>query len=136
MPERMAYAIDDARWPLVVARATKHSDAAALEASYRTLEAILDRKQQFVLLFDVRGATSSSSRRRNLLSWCERHADALTRYLAVGAIVAASSIERGFVTASLWLRSPPWPMRVFADPDAAETWLLSELATPSDPNQP
>jgi hypothetical protein len=129
MPERMAYVIDDGRWPLVVARATVHSDAAALEASYRKLEAILDRKQQFVLLFDMRGATSSSSRRRNLLGWCERHADALTLYLAVGAIVAASSIERGFVTATLWVRSPPWPMRVFAEPSAAEKWLMSTFTS-------
>jgi hypothetical protein len=123
----MAYAIVDARWPLVVARSTEYTDdVAALDPSYRALEVILAREQPFVLMFDMRGATSTSSRRRRLMEWCDRHADALTRLIVAGAVVAASSVERGFVTAALWVRSPPWPMRVFADPSEAAEWLLAE----------
>lgn len=129
MAERMGYDIDDSRWPLLVARATEHlSDPAAADASYRALELILQREQRFMLVFDMRGASSSPTRRRKFLEWGERHADVLTRLLVAGAIVAVSSIERGFVTASLWLRTPPFPMRVFAEPNAAEAWLLANYA--------
>jgi hypothetical protein len=129
MPEPMGYEIDDTRWPLVVARATKHlGDAAATDASYRKLEGILKREQRFLLVFDMRGASSTPSRRRRFMDWSQRNADPLTRLLVAGAIVAASSIERGFVTAALWVRTPPWPMRVFAESSDAEAWLLSNYA--------
>lgn len=129
MPERMGYEIDDTRWPLVVARATKHlDDPAATEASYRKLESLLRREQRFLLVFDMRGASSTPSRRQKFRAWCNSHEDPLTRLLVAGAIVAASSVERGFVTASLWIRTPPWPMRVFADSSEAEQWLLSNYS--------
>jgi hypothetical protein len=125
----MAYAILDARWPLVSARATEFiDDPDALDPSYRALEAILARQQHFVLLYDVRGASSTAARRRRLFAWCDEHADALTHLILAGAVVASSSVERGFVTAGLWVRSPPWPMRVFADSPEAEAWLLAQYA--------
>jgi hypothetical protein len=139
MAERMGYDIDDSRWPLLVARATQYlSDPAALDASYRKLESLLQREQRFLLVFDMRGASSSSSRRRRFLEWGETHADALTRLLVASAIVAASSIERGFVTAALWVRTPAFPMRVFASSAEAEAWLLSNYAhlTASIPAEP
>ena len=128
MPERMAYAIDDSRWPLVVSRATEFiDDPEAAEVSYERLEAILARRQRFVLIFDMRGATSTPARRRKFLEWCARHSDALTRYLVAGAVIASSSIERGFATATLWVRTPPWPTRVFGDPQEAEEWLMGMM---------
>ncbi len=128
MPERMAYAIDDSRWPLLVARATEFMhDPADFEASYRKLESILARNQPFLLVFDVRGASSTSSRRRKFMEWCQHHADVLTRNLIAAAVIAASSVERGFVTATLWVKSPPFPMRVFAESSDAEEWLLTNF---------
>ena len=129
MSERMGYAIDDTRWPLVTARATKFlEDPVAVEASYRKLERILARDQHFVLLFDMRGASSTSERRRKFREWGQAHVEPLTRLIVAGAVVAASSLERGFVTASLWVVTPPWPMRVFAESGEAEEWLVSEFA--------
>lgn len=129
MPERMGYEINDTRWPLVIARATEHlSDPAATESSYRKLESLLRREQRFLLVFDMRGASSTPGRRQKFRAWCNSHEDELTRLLAAAAIVAASSIERGFVTASMWIRTPPWPMRVFAEPNEAEQWLLSNFS--------
>lgn len=126
MAERMGYDIDDSRWPLLVARATQYlNDPVAADASYRALERILKRDERFLLVFDMRGASSTSARRRKFVEWGERNSEALTRLLVAGAIVAATSMERGFVTAALWLRTPPFPMRVFADAVDAEAWLLT-----------
>jgi hypothetical protein len=100
MLERMGYAIDEARWPLVVARATEYlSDLVATEASYRKLESILQREQRFMLVFDLRGASSTPARRHKFREWCQRYEDPLSRLLVAAAILAASSIERGFVLA-------------------------------------
>jgi len=123
----MAYVIDDSRWPLVLARAIPY-DPQTLEACYRKLEALLARKQVFVVLFDMRGASSSSERRKKFLEFGERHADAVKRYIAGAAIVASSPIERGFITAALWVRTPPYPMRVFSNAIEAEAWLFEAFA--------
>ena len=128
MPERVAYAIDDSRWPLLVSSATEFiNDPDALEASYRRLEQILTRKQRFVLIFDMRGAASSSARRKKFIEWCERNSEGLTTYLVAGAVIVGSSVERGFATATMWLRTPPWPTKVFEDPREAEAWLRTLL---------
>ena len=125
----MAYTVDDTRFPLVLVRATEFSDpSAALELGYRKLEQILGREQAFVIVFDMRGASSSPGRRRRLIDWCVAHEQALTRYLVGGAVVARSSIERGFHTATLWLRTPPFPVRLFADVADAEAWLRADFA--------
>lgn len=125
----MGYAIDDSRWPLLVARATEYlSDEMAVDASYRKLEQILKREELFVLVFDMRGATSTSARRKRFREWGLQHEDALTRLIVAAAVVARSSIERGFVTASLWLAAPVFPMRVFTDSADAESWLLTDFA--------
>ncbi|MEY4582539.1 MAG: hypothetical protein RL701_7242 [Pseudomonadota bacterium] len=129
MPEAMGYEMDDTRWPLLVARATEHlGDAAATEASYRKLEAILLREQRFMVVFDLRGASSTPDRRRKFFEWGKRNADSLKRLIVASAIIAGSSIERGFVTAGLWVSTPPWPMRVFATSSEAEAWLLANYA--------
>ena len=129
MSERLAYAVDDTHWPLVAARATEFvNDMSALDASYRRLELILAREQEFVLLFDMRGGASSSARRRKLLEWAERNGSALKRSIVASAVVVGSNVERGFVTAVLWVREPPWPMRVFTDSAETEQWLLAEFA--------
>jgi hypothetical protein len=129
MAERMGYEIDDSRWPIVIARATEHlGDPAAVDASYRKLESILLREQRFLIVFDMRGASSTPNRRRKFLEWCALHAEPLTRLLVAGAIVATSSVERGFMTATLWVRTPPWPMRVFSDSSEAEKWLISSFS--------
>jgi len=123
----MPYAVDDSRWPLVTARAIAY-DPQTLEACYRKIEELLARKRPFVVLFDLRGATSSSERRRRLQEFGERYAVEIERYLAGVALVASSPIERGFITAGLWLRSPTYPMRVFSTAIEGEAWLREDFS--------
>lgn len=128
----MPYRVDDARWPLVTAHAIAY-DPQTLAACYGKLEELLARNRTFVVLFDMRGATSSSERRRRLLEFGERYSTEARRYLAAVALVASSPIERGFITAGLWLQSPAFPMRVFSTAKEAEAWLLADFSHVLDP---
>ena len=123
----MAYAVDDSGWPLVTARAIAF-DPQTLDACYRKLDALLARRQPFVVIFDMRGATSSPERRRRLQAFGDRHEADIKHYLAAVALVASSPLERGFITAGLWVRSPAFPMRVFPNASEAEAWLRASFA--------
>jgi len=130
-PEQLAYVVDDSRWPLLIVRPTSAvDDPDALDASYRALERVLAKRSRMLMLFDLRGASSSPSRRRRLLDWGLRHEAELRAYLGANALVVGNSLERGFVTAMLWLHPVPWPMRVFSSLEEAESWLLREHAEP------
>ena len=126
-PEQPAYVVDDGRWPVVSIRPTAAvDDVAALDATYRAVERVLDRAGRFVLLFDLRGARSSPSRRRRLLDWGLQRKAKIEACIGATAVVVGTGFERGFVTAMLWLHPLPWPIRVFSSPADAEAWLREQ----------
>jgi hypothetical protein len=49
-------------------------------------------------------------------------------YFAGAAVVLSSPIQRGILTAVLWIFTPPYPMRAFADVREARGWLLDRLS--------
>lgn len=129
--EQLAYVVDDRRLPLVALRPTAAvDDPVALDATYRALERVLAKRRRFLMLFDLRGASSSPNRRRRLLDWGLQHERELRAYLGASALVVSNGFERGIVTAMLWLHPVPWPMRVFSSVEDAEAWLLQENAEP------
>jgi hypothetical protein len=86
---------------------------------------LIDLDAPLLLLFDMRGGTSSPKRRQRLRSWQEARKEQLERNVRAMAVVVGSQLERGFVTAALWLFTPAFPMRVFTEKLDAETWLLA-----------
>jgi hypothetical protein len=127
--EQLAYLVDDTRLPLLALRPTAAvDDPAALDGTYRALEQVLAKRRRILMLFDLRGASSSPGRRRRLLDWGLRHEPELRAHVGACALVVSNGIERGFVTAMLWLHPVPWPMRVFSSVGEAEAWLLRDNA--------
>lgn len=126
---RMAYIVDTSRWPLVRAWASDAealSDPAALDATYAALEQVLARDRPFVTLFDLRGARSDATRRQRLAAWERTHEQAIQRLCVAHSVVLASPVERGLLTAYLWLREPVVPVRAFAGRPEAEQWALAQ----------
>lgn len=101
-----------------------HNDE-ALDATYVALEQLLELDTPLLLLFDMRGGTSSAKRRQRLRSWQQARNEQLERNVRAMAVVVGSQLERGFVTAALWLFTPAFPMRVFTEKRDAETWLVA-----------
>jgi hypothetical protein len=124
----LAYAVDVSRWPLVVIGATDAvRDNRALEATYAAIEAALARRQPFVAMIDVRGAVSDPTRRKRMIGFVQDRRAQLDHFLLATAAVVGSGLERGIVTAALWLLPGTANVRVFTDRNEAEAWLRQEL---------
>ena len=115
---------DYSRWPVVVVRApsTSVSDE-AIDAFMEEFEAEVDRRgSRFAIVLDLRQAAGgfSPTQRRSMVQKLRASDD--QREQVAGAFVFDSTLMRGVLTAVLWLRTPPYPIKVFADPIDAVTW--------------
>jgi hypothetical protein len=120
-----AYKLDESRWPLVVITPTSAvKDALALDVAYAAFDTFAAKQRPFVMLLDIRGAASDPARRKRLTAWTKTNRKWLNDCLVATAVVVGSAIERGFVTAALWLLSPNSEIRVFTDRTEAVEWLL------------
>lgn len=133
-----AYDVDTSRWPIVTMRATALvADMDALERTYVLMNDVLARRERFATVLDLRGAHSSAERRKKFSDWVRHNNSTIRRYGVAMAVVAGSTLERGFVTAATWLFTSPVPMRVFESTVEAERWLNEQLQSaggrPSNP---
>ena len=87
-----------------------------------------DRSLWVALLVDLSRVERSEARNR------KRIADTMTRLVPImqrccagQAYVVSRPIIRAALTATMWLRSPPWPVRVFGDGAEARAWLAERL---------
>jgi hypothetical protein len=120
-----AYTIDASRFPLVVGSASEHvRDDSALGETYRQMSAALARGLPMVVMFDLRGGYSTPPRRKRLVDWANAHDASIKRLVLAIAIVVRTEVERGFVTAVTWLRSPAVETRIFTSTTDAEAWLM------------
>lgn len=126
----LAYAVDASRWPLVTIGATAAvRDNGALEATYAAADLLLARRQPFVTLIDVRGAVSDPTRRKRMMTFVQERRPQFDHFLIATAAVVGSGLERGIVTAALWLLPGKPNIRVFTDRNEAEAWLRQEVTT-------
>lgn len=124
-PPIPAYKVDESRWPLVVITPTEVvKDPVAMDVAYEAFEAFAAKRRPFVLLLDIRGAVSDPARRKRLTAWTEDRRAWFDECLIATGVVVGSAVERGFVTAALWLLSPSTEVRVFTDRPLAVEWLL------------
>jgi hypothetical protein len=130
----VAIEVDDSRWPLVVIRwpEAKITDA-DVDAFLATSRGHLARKERFVSLHDGVRATGLDGKQRKVMAdHVTAHRDALARWHVAAAIVVASPVLRGVITAVNWLAPPPFPQQTFATLEEGERWLREMLARKAD----
>jgi len=128
-PDSLAYSIDTSRWPIVKAAATESvRDDAALDRFYVALDAILARGEPFASVLDLRGAYSNAARRSRFAAWQKQNDPEIRRYCRAQAVVAPSAVQRGVVTAALWVKEPVVPVKVFSTEADAMDWVRDVLA--------
>lgn len=86
-------------------------------------------QDECVLLVDISRVVKSEARNRKRIAQAMEELAELMKTRCVGqAYVVERPMIRAALTAVTWLRSAPWPVRVFARRDEAATWLRSQLA--------
>jgi len=121
------FVVDDRQWPLI--RISSPTSSVNVESFFEIIDRCLQKKAVFASVHDIRGLPALDAlQRKKFAEYIKsRHAN-LQRFISAHAVVVRSSIERGVVTAVLWLSPAPFPVRVFESPADAEEWAREQLA--------
>lgn len=100
-----------------------------MDATFRRLWA-LGEKYAMVSLPNPSGSSVSASERKLIGEWAsQKHVQDASKRLCVGsAVVSPSTLERGAMTAILWLWRPPFPLAYFPEREIAIDAALEHLA--------
>jgi hypothetical protein len=131
------WVVDLVRWPLVFIRPPSGASSGAglvadedveLDAFYQSLEQLFARRRPYLVLYDVRGASISVSRRERMSEWTNRNDSSIRTHMIALAVLVSSEVERAHVTAGFWSLRQSYHARIFESLEEAERWLLAELA--------
>jgi hypothetical protein len=127
--DRPRATVDDSRWPRVyVTWPAAPLDDDEFESAVLAMSALLKRGEPYVIIHDARRAVRPTPKQRAFAAaWQKRDADGTRRRLRGVALVTASPLIAGVLTAINWITPPPYPMKIFAAMDAAEAWTTARL---------
>ena len=115
-------------WPVL--RIDSPTTEVAIESFFDIIDGALARGQTFGVLHDIRGMPGiNAAQRKAFADYIDRQRTALAANIVAHGVVVKRSLERGIVTAVLWLSPTPFPVRVFTSPREAEDWVRSKLAS-------
>lgn len=98
------------------------------ESFFEVAERALREHPRHGAVIDLEGSQADSVRRRRLVAWVERRADLIQSRLVAVGLVAHNPVERGVITAVLWMIRPALPVAVFAERSEAISWVAERLA--------
>ncbi len=107
---------DLAHWPLVVLRLPPRIGEAEVASLARAQEEIFQRRERYVSLTDTTAVVGlPDARVRSAIGqWLQTIEERAKRYQVANALVIASPLTRGALTAVHWLAPPPVPTTVCA----------------------
>ena len=119
--------------PLLFFISPKHFDGKIIEEMdvlFRALWAA-GEKYAMVSLPDPSGSSISASERKLIGEWAsQKHVQDASKRLCVGsAVVSPSTLERGAMTAILWLWRPPFPLAYYPEREVAIDSALGHLSS-------
>lgn len=102
--------VDDSLWPLVVSVLPPQVTPRWVDRFFQKQDELLDRAQDWLHIVDSRSVTSMpcSETRTNLAKHLKRTGERSTRYTKGTALLHASSLMRGIVTALHWIQPPAY----------------------------
>ena len=126
--------LDDSSWPVIVMHVPRgaHSDEAIQAILTRYKQLVLEHREPFVMINDLREASGVTQKQRAEMSSFLENELEVASYCRGAAMVFNSAMLRGMLTAILWVSRPPYPTRVFKTVEEARTWANGqiELARP------
>ena len=126
--------LDDRHDPIWVQTFPARYTDAELFYAFDRLDAVVveaaAKRGRFCLVSDVtRARVGNAVHRRRIAQTFSRTRHLLGDRVAGQAFVMKHAMQRGALTAILWLGTPPWPIEVFAALDEAMAWSRLQLAT-------
>jgi len=123
-------ALDDTRFPLLVARFGADWTATEFDEYLAWHRDNLRRRQRFAIILDATRARSPNALERRKQAEALREGEPLLRqYCAGAAFVIPSSVVRGTLTAILWLQPPAYESVVVPTFGEADAWVKQRLPT-------
>jgi hypothetical protein len=121
---------DHSRAPLLVQRYPRDTGDQELIAFTGAVEAYMAaHPAPFAWVCDASNLVHATARQRQLMGEFEKRTAEHDRKYCLGtALVVASPVARGIITAVYWLSPPVYPYRTFARWDDAEKWARERLA--------
>lgn len=121
--------VDASKWPRVyVTWPSELLDDDGFESAVMAMSALLARSEPFVIIHDARRAVRPTPKQRAFAAEQQkRDTDGTRRLLKGVALVTASPLIAGVLTAINWITPPPYPQKVFSSLAAAEAWATEQL---------
>ena len=122
--------IDESKWPRVYATwPAQPLDDDAFAEMVRTMSALSERGQRYVVIHDARrAARPTPTQRAFAAAQQKRDAERNARLLVGIALVVSSPLIASVVTAINWIAPPPYPQKIFSSVAEAEAWAGEQLA--------
>jgi hypothetical protein len=122
--------VDDSQWPRVyVTWPSEALDDEEFESAVRAMSALVKRAEPYVIIHDARRAVRPTPRQRAFAAEQQKRDAEPTRRLLKGvALVTASPLISGVLTAVNWIFPAPYPQKTFSMLSAAEAWATAQLA--------
>lgn len=119
---------DETEWPVVVHATVGIPSDATVDAFIDRANAILDRDQRHVVIFDSSraGRTTGYMRRRNQ-DWLRANEERLARLCVGLGLVFPSATLRFVMSTAMLIWNKPVPYETFATLDDAKAWARAQL---------
>jgi len=80
------------------------------------------------VIVDTTLVTKSTAKNRQRIALASERMSSVLEAQAIGqAFVVSRPVTRGALTAVMWIKNPPWPVKVFARVGPAEEWLRGKF---------
>jgi hypothetical protein len=125
--------LDEASSPIIVITMTGRLDQAELNDYYESFTTLMTRARRSGLMLGVviDGRTTlppGAVERRSISAFMGRNDRLMADTIFGEAIVLSNALQRGVLTALLWVRPLPMPYTVCATVQEGRTWLASRRA--------
>ena len=119
---------DSSRHPLVIvelvgADPVQQPDA---ESLIRIVDALIEKRQRVVVVYDLTGSRPDARRRQLLATWLRENGAGLSRCVVASAVVAPTAFHRGILVATFWFVQPKSPLKIFHDRPTAIDWAIAQ----------
>ena len=136
---RTQVTIDASRWPVVVMAAPEgditDAEWEAFLSEYSQL--VESREGNFAAVVDLRrGGALTPKQRQRLTNGEGASRERREQRCVAQALVFSSVMLRNLLTAILWVRKPPFPVKIFGTADEAVAWASGMLAEGGDQSRP